>query len=222
MESHGWFRKRIQFLRYLPLDALLWIAKLMVLPVLALVAVAMWLGGAPLGVIIALPVFLLLCLWAWIVLHALPLRARNSSPCPTELKQGLLRRSLTVLNEVFLLMLLYSLIQAFNRLLMPLMEKRTPKQKLRQGNKSNVDYPVLLIHGFMCNSSYWLGTRIYLGFKGVQNISTITLSPPLGDIVDFSVSVKDKVSAPNLCTVILCCFVEPLRNSFQISQFLYL
>lgn len=193
MEEYGWFRKRVQFIRYLPLDLMLFIAKAIVVPILGMVAVGLWIAGAPLVVIIALPFFLLICLWAWIVIHALPLRSRNSSLCPPELKQGFLRRSWTVVNELFLLMLLYSIIQAFNRLLMPLMEKRTPKKKLKKETEADVHYPVLLIHGFLCNSSYWLGTRIYLGFKGVENISTVTLSPPLGDIVDFSNSVKDKV-----------------------------
>lgn len=57
-------------------------------------------------------------------------------------------------------------------------------------------YPVLLIHGFMCNSGYWWAMIRALGQRGLGDLFTLNLEPVFGkgaDIDRFAEQVKQRV-----------------------------
>jgi pimeloyl-ACP methyl ester carboxylesterase len=54
--------------------------------------------------------------------------------------------------------------------------------------------PILLIHGYCCNSAYWWGLRRYLHRQGVGPVFSITLEPVFNDIEDFAAQLAARVA----------------------------
>lgn len=54
--------------------------------------------------------------------------------------------------------------------------------------------PIVLIHGYCCNSAYWWGLRRYLHRQGVGPVFSITLEPVLNDIEDFAAQLAARVA----------------------------
>ena len=54
--------------------------------------------------------------------------------------------------------------------------------------------PILLVHGFFCNSAFWVPMKRYLSRQGFSRTYSITLDPPLfGDIDKFSKKLSKKI-----------------------------
>ncbi len=90
-----------------------------------------------------------------------------------------------LLGEVLASILLFVVLQAFTRWLLP---TNVPRQ--RNGPRPRV----LFIHGYFCNSGLWLFHRLALEARGFQ-CTSIDLEPPWGSIDRFAQQVAQQLDA---------------------------
>lgn len=182
-----------------PLDAMLWVYHSLVALILLGVFAAAW------AVLLWLkceiyPAFGA-CVVVFLVPHIVSLirlesdRNKSSSIRPTTVKSGWLTSVSTSLSEFGSMLVLYTLLQPLDRLIMPWLERRSKQSHPRANSKgASVAYPILFIHGFFCNSAFWFAPRLFLGRAGVCQMFAITLTPCFGDMNDFTQAISDKVS----------------------------
>ncbi|WP_250658297.1 lipase family alpha/beta hydrolase [Alkalimarinus coralli] len=78
--------------------------------------------------------------------------------------------------------------------LTPLAAFQWLKEHLQSNKGSHDDVPVLLVHGFFCNSAFWVPMKRYLSKRGFTRTYSVTLDPPLfGDIEKFSNKLAKRV-----------------------------
>ncbi|GMH45586.1 hypothetical protein BSKO_13543 [Bryopsis sp. KO-2023] len=145
---------------------------------------------------------LLLCFlggWLIAVFCIETIKRQGSSPRPEHLKIGGFRKFCMLLKNYWVLILLYYLLQPFNRLISPCLEWvvlflhgiRGAVGKRRA--QDMYPHPVLLIHGFACNAIFWMPVRFYLAWKGVRWVHSVTLNPWMGDIDAYAEDIAEKV-----------------------------
>lgn len=181
------------FLKTLPLDNLLWIFLVFSLVIqLCIARILLWIG-APVWLVWTVGLYIFFGLRVILLKNALKVKEKHGSPYPAHLKRNALQRAGVLLQEFLVFISLYAFIQPLDRLVMPLLERVGQKSGLQNSNKT---YPVILIHGFFCNSMFWFPTQLYLGSAGFKDIYTISLFPSLGDIREFSKQLSNKVCIP--------------------------
>lgn len=121
---------------------------------------------------------LALGLRALVVLGSYVVLLQRSSPVPPGLQVGPLGLLRMALQEFAALLLLFVVVQPFERLFMPPDHLRPlptgPGQRL----------PVLLLHGYTCNRGFWLWQRRRLESAGWV-VATHSLEPALADIESY-------------------------------------
>lgn len=181
------------YLRTLPLDALLWgfwgvsgichgIAAMLLLYI-----------GVPKAIVIGFCLSILLYLRAKAFGEALKCKNRWGNAHPKYLDSIPLVKNLVMALEFAVFVSLYAFVMPFDRLVMPRLEPHVDGAIPKNAQVCKVPYPVLLVHGFLCNSIFMLPIRIFLGYHGVKPIYTMTLSPCLGDISEYSKALSKKV-----------------------------
>lgn len=107
---------------------------------------------------------------------------RHRSPRPPEAQLGLLGWARLLLAEYLALVLLYGVLQPFERWL-----TRPGAHDVAGG------IPVLFIHGYFCNGGAFALMRRYLARHGFTNTSMITCEPVYGDIDDYAGQVHARI-----------------------------
>jgi pimeloyl-ACP methyl ester carboxylesterase len=133
----------------------------------------------------ALGIGLLIRLQAVIILFSIAWQYRSKRP-PT-MRIGLLRAIHLFFSEFVAFLLLYGVLQPFERWWMrhPSVPA-TPEQ-----------LPVLLIHGYSCNSAVWWAMKRQLAMQGIGSVFTLTLEPVFGNIDQYAQQVAERVSQIN-------------------------
>lgn len=183
-----------------PFDFLLWCTHIIVVTILALVGLGLWMVGVEAMVICFTCMVLYSLLWVMLVLHFEYVKRKKGSSRPGNVAGGVALSLFAVVWEFFSYILLYVFIQPWDRLARRFTEPSSTRTRPADSDNAansprSATLPILLIHGFFCNSAFWLPMRFYLYCRGVRNIYSITLSPPMGDIQDFSASLAVKVEA---------------------------
>lgn len=89
------------------------------------------------------------------------------------------------LSELAAWLVLYSVLFPF--------EKRFENNDPRDLQCNNT-YPVLLVHGFLCNGAFWWFLKRYLRRFGITNLFSLNLEPLIGDIDGYAEQIADKVA----------------------------
>ncbi|MDH3638215.1 MAG: alpha/beta fold hydrolase, partial [Gammaproteobacteria bacterium] len=55
--------------------------------------------------------------------------------------------------------------------------------------------PILLVHGFFSNAAYWRSMKRYLGARGLDNVHTLNLEPPFGDLDGFLTQLAERIDS---------------------------
>jgi pimeloyl-ACP methyl ester carboxylesterase len=113
-------------------------------------------------------------LWAWI--H----RARR----PPEMRIRLGGTLRLFASEFGAFLTLYGALQPLEAWLA---RRRLKNQAVQAG------IPVLLIHGYFCNSAYWWAMERYLREQGIGNIFPINLEPVFGSIDQYAAQLADSI-----------------------------
>lgn len=181
-------------LRLSPLDVLLWMFNAALLSFLVIIGWHLLLAG------LELQWTIVTCVVGFFSVYvaALSVFERQkwigSSIRPNNVPNGFATRLESLFWEFLANVFLFTCIQPLDRFVMPAMQNRpTVLAQESVAQKAKVAYPILFIHGFLCNSIFWLPTQLFLWFAGVRGMYSITLSPSFGDITKFSESVSDKV-----------------------------
>lgn len=116
---------------------------------------------------------------------------RYCSKRPPDMCIGLFQSSTLFFSEWVIFLLLYGVLQPFERWWM---RSSGPSQS------APGQLPVLLIHGYSCNAAVWWAMKRYLHKQGVSNIFTLNLEPVFGDIDHYAQQVAERVAQINaLC-----------------------
>lgn len=110
----------------------------------------------------------------------------HKSPRPPEAQLGPGRAAALFLRELLALSSLYTTVHTLDRWL----GLRDPQVKPDDDRP-----PVLLLHGFFCNSSFWWILRRQLFQASYDNVFTQTLEPVFGDIEGLADQVAVKIEA---------------------------
>lgn len=181
--QHGYFHT-------LPLDQLLWVVIGISMTIqLTLARILLW-AGVPASLVWALGISIFIGLRLIPLNIAQKVKEKHGSPYPAHLKRNVFQRAGVLFQEYLVFISLYTFIQPLDRFVMPLLERIGQKSGVQSEKKS---CPVILLHGFFCNSIFWLPTRLYLGCMGMKDIYTLSLIPALGDIRDYSKQLSQKV-----------------------------
>jgi triacylglycerol lipase len=129
-----------------------------------------------LGIFLSIRVLLLggSFLWAWI--H----RARR----PPEMRIGLNGMLRLFTSEFGAFLALYGALQPLEAWLT---RRRLKNPAVQAG------IPVLLIHGYFCNSGYWWAMERYLRGRGIGNIFLVNLEPVFGSIDHYAEQLADSI-----------------------------
>lgn len=182
------------YLRTLSLDVLLWGFWGISCTCHCALALFLLYMGVPQTLVAGLCLSILIYLRAMAFREAVACKNRMGSPCPKYLDSGPLTKNLVMVWEFLVFVSLYSIIMPFDRLVMPSLEPQAEEVVLKNKQVGKAVYPVLLVHGFLCNSIFMLPIQFFLRYHGVKCVYTMTLSPCLGDIADYSNSLSNKVS----------------------------
>ncbi|MDR3418150.1 MAG: alpha/beta fold hydrolase [Nevskia sp.] len=106
------------------------------------------------------------------------------SPRPAEARLGPVGAIGLFLRELLALSSLYTTVHALDRWL------GLPDPPIKRDDEQP---PVLLLHGFFCNSAYWWILRRQLRRLGYDNVFTQTLEPVFGDIERLGEQVGERV-----------------------------
>ncbi|GMH45620.1 hypothetical protein BSKO_13577 [Bryopsis sp. KO-2023] len=132
------------------------------------------------------------------LLHFQEAKQKYGSPSPPHLQLSKFDQTWTLIWGYISFVFLYFFMQPFDRWVTPLLESDCLRSRWRGENhlRGNcVEHPVLLVHGFCCNSMFWLPTRAYLYWMGVRDVFSVSLAPCLGDISAYARTISNKVDA---------------------------
>lgn len=129
-----------------------------------------------------------LALHLGVVVVSFAVSRRHAFKAPPELTPDLPTAVLIVLREWLAHLVLFALIQPFERLWMG---------TDAAGRPAPGRIPVLLIHGYMCNRGVWWWLHRRLKAAGFV-VATINLEPPFGGIDEFADPLQSRIEA--LCT----------------------
>lgn len=107
---------------------------------------------------------------------------------PPKMRIGPLQTLNLFFSEFVIFLLLYSVVQPFERWWVnPRSVKLTPGQ-----------LPVLFIHGYSCNEAIWWAMRRYLHRQGIGSLFTLNLEPVFGNIDQYAQQVAERVTEINM------------------------
>ncbi|MDD5175788.1 MAG: alpha/beta fold hydrolase [Sterolibacterium sp.] len=130
-------------------------------------------------------IILLALAWrTWAILFTYVIAFLSRSPLPAEYRIGVFRQLLEALHEVgaFGVLLVIELLD-------PIFLKPDAQSKPSDGQM-----PLLLIHGYCCNRSFWWWLKPRLEARG-RCVATLTLEPLYGSIDGYSELVARRVNA---------------------------
>ncbi len=119
----------------------------------------------------------------FLVLLSFGLMLRGSSPVPEHLRIGPLQTVLMMLEEFAALVLLFSVIQPFERFWLG------PD---RLGHCATRRTPLLLIHGYQCNRGFWFWLRPKLEAAG-WTVATHSMEPTWSEIDNYAEGIARRV-----------------------------
>lgn len=104
---------------------------------------------------------------------------------PPSMQIGPVWTARMVAQEILITVLLYRVMQPLGHLAMG--------DPTRAGNGGPEHVPVLLVHGFLCNSVYWWLLRRQLADSGITDIYAIDLEPLLGSIDGYAERIAKRI-----------------------------
>ena len=119
----------------------------------------------------------------FLVLLSFGLMLRGSSPVPEHLRIGALQAVLMVLEEYAALILLFSMVQPFEKFWLG------PD---RLGHCATRRTPLLLIHGYQCNRGFWFWLRPKLEAAG-WTVATHSMEPTWSEIDNYADGIARRV-----------------------------
>lgn len=143
-------------------------------------------NGWPIWEIVLLALALAVGIRAAITLYLFAITEFFKSPRPPEARLGPLQVLRLFLWELLALSVLYSTVHALDRWL------GLPDPRIKPDDDRP---PVLLLHGFFCNSSFWWILRRQLFRASYDNVFTQTLEPVFGDIERLADQVAQRIEA---------------------------
>ncbi len=106
---------------------------------------------------------------------------------PPQARIGPVRAVRGLLREIVAMVVVYSWLQPLAPWL------RRPPRHTHMGGGADDLPPVILVHGFLCNSGYWWWLRRYLGAAGFRRIYSVELEPLLVDIDELGDALAARV-----------------------------
>lgn len=119
----------------------------------------------------------------FLVLLSFGLMLRGSSPVPENLRIGPLQTVLMMLEEFAALVLLFSVIQPFEKFWL---------EPDRLGHCATRRTPLLLIHGYQCNRGFWFWLRPKLEAAG-WTVATHSMEPTWSEIDNYAEGIARRV-----------------------------
>lgn len=151
----------------------------------AFFSIAWWQDGMSLWSIITNTLAAIALFFLVIFLYYFSVINRHRSIPPDNYKIGFSKAIVMIIKELGLTLYLYFIVTPLTKVL----DKSVPKR----GFEKN-DPAILMVHGFLCNGALWLPLQSFLEKKGLGNLYTITLEPPIwGNIEEFAKSVAVRV-----------------------------